>query len=139
MDEIHNDLGGTGHTRLLLIIVPTDINAFVPPLHELEGPLLVKVGVLGPYGCFSVFILGETAPFECPLQSKEHVKVADHHVGTVGGVVQANTTEGGTTFDGCCCRVGPRIIQHTRTPVSELLAPSPHHLHRHDVRTMHPH
>jgi hypothetical protein len=24
--------------------------------------------------------------------------------------------------DRCCCRVGSRIIQHTRTPVSELLA-----------------
>jgi hypothetical protein len=47
-------------------------------------------------------------------------------------VVQALPTEG----DRCCCRVGSRIIQHTRTPVSELLAPSPHHLRRHDVRTI---
>jgi hypothetical protein len=34
---------------------------------------------------------------------------------------------------------GSRIIQHTRTPVSELLTPSPHHLRRHDVRTIHLH
>jgi hypothetical protein len=33
--------------------------------------------------------------------------------------------------------VWSRIIQHTRTAVSELLAPSPHHLRRHDVRTIH--
>jgi hypothetical protein len=55
-----------GISRIFLNIVPTDIDAFVPPLHELEEPLLVKVGVLGPYGCFIVFIGGETAPFECP-------------------------------------------------------------------------
>jgi hypothetical protein len=35
--------------------------------------------------------------------------------------------------------VGSRIIQHTRTPVSEPLAPLPHHLRRHDIRTMHLH
>jgi hypothetical protein len=58
-----------GISRLFFNIVPTDADAFVPPLHELEEPLLVKVGVLGPYGCFTVFIGGETAPFECPLQS----------------------------------------------------------------------
>jgi hypothetical protein len=57
MDEIHTDVGGTG---LFFNIVPTDIDAFVPPLHELEEPLLVKVGVLGPYGCFSVFTGGES-------------------------------------------------------------------------------
>jgi hypothetical protein len=51
------------------------------------------------------------------------VGFAGRQVGTVGGVV-----------DRCCCRMGSRIIQHTRTPVSELLAPSPHHLPRHDVR-----
>jgi hypothetical protein len=51
-------------------------------------------------------------------------------------VVQAWPTEGGNMFDRCCCRVGSRTIQHTRTPVSELLAPSPHHLRRHDVRTI---
>jgi hypothetical protein len=51
-------------------IVPTDIDIFVPPLHELVEPLLVKVSVLGPYGCFNVFIGYETAPFECHLQSR---------------------------------------------------------------------
>jgi hypothetical protein len=45
-----------GISRLFFNIVPTDIDAFVPPLHELEEPLLVKVCVLGPYGCFNVFI-----------------------------------------------------------------------------------
>jgi hypothetical protein len=39
----------------------------------------------------------------------------------------------------CCCCVGPRIIQHTHTPVSELLAPLPQHLRRHGVRTLHLH
>jgi hypothetical protein len=58
----------------------------------------------------------------------EEVEVAGLQVGTVGGVV-----------DSCCCHVGSRIIQHTRAPVSELLAPSPHHLRRHDVKTMHLH
>jgi hypothetical protein len=52
-------------------IVCTDIDAFVPLLHELEEPLLVKVGALGTdkclYGCLNVFIGGEMAPFECPL------------------------------------------------------------------------
>jgi hypothetical protein len=43
-------------------------------------------------------------------------------------VVQAFPTEGGNMVDRCCCRVGSRIIQHTRTTVSELSAPSPHHL-----------
>jgi hypothetical protein len=54
-------------------------------------------------------------------------------------VVQALPTEGGNMVDRCCYHVGSRIIQHTRTPVSELLAPSPHHLRRHDVRTIHLH
>jgi hypothetical protein len=54
-------------------------------------------------------------------------------------VVQALPTEGGNMVDLCCCRVGSRIIQHTRTPVSELLAPSPHHLRRHDVKATHLH
>jgi hypothetical protein len=57
----------------------------------------------------------------------------------VGGVVQALPTEGDNMVDRCCCRVGSRIIQHTRTTVSELLALSPHHLRRHDVRTIHLH
>jgi hypothetical protein len=39
----------------------------------------------------------------------------------------------------CCCRVVSRIIQHTRTSVSELLAPSPHYLRRHDARNIHLH
>jgi hypothetical protein len=69
----------------------------------------------------------------------EEMEVAGRHVGTLGGVAQALPTEGGNMVDRCCCRVGSRIIQHTRTPVSELLAPSPHHLHRHDVRTIHLH
>jgi hypothetical protein len=47
---------------------------FSHTLHELEELLLVKVGVLGPYGCFSVFVDGETTPFECPLQSTEKWK-----------------------------------------------------------------
>jgi hypothetical protein len=52
-------------------------------------------------------------------------------------MVQVLPTEGGNMVDRCCCRVGSRIIQHTRTPVSELLAPSPHHLRGHDIRTIH--
>jgi hypothetical protein len=52
-------------------IISTNIDAFISPLQELEEPLLVKVDVLGPYGCFSIFIGGETATFECPLQSRE--------------------------------------------------------------------
>jgi hypothetical protein len=47
-----------GISRLFFNIVLNDIDAFVPALHELEEPLLVKVGVLGPYGCFNVFIIG---------------------------------------------------------------------------------
>jgi hypothetical protein len=49
-------------SQLFFNIVPTDIDAFVPLLHELEEPLLVKVDVLGLYGCFIVFIGGETCP-----------------------------------------------------------------------------
>jgi hypothetical protein len=102
-----------GISRLFLNIVPTDIDAFVSPLHKLEDPLLVKVGVLGaderPYGCFSVFIGGETAPFECRLQSREEVEVAGRQVGTVGDVVQALPTEGVNVIDRCCCRVESRI------------------------------
>jgi hypothetical protein len=59
-------------------------------------------------------------PFECPLQSREE-EVAGRQVGTVGGVVQALTTEGGNMVDRCCCRMGSRIIQYTCTLVSELL------------------
>jgi hypothetical protein len=70
------------------------------------------------------------------LQSREEVEVTGRQVGTVGGVVQVLPTEGGNMVDHCCCRVGSHIIQHTRTPVLELLAPSPHHMHRHDVRTI---
>jgi hypothetical protein len=36
-----------GISRLFFNIVLTNIDAFAPPLHELEEPLLVKVGVLG--------------------------------------------------------------------------------------------
>jgi hypothetical protein len=79
-----------GINRLIFNIVPTDIDAFVPPIQELEDPLLVKVSVLGmdkcPYSCFSVFIHGgETALFECPLQSRKEVEVAGRQVRTVGG------------------------------------------------------
>jgi hypothetical protein len=78
---------------LFFNIVPTDIDAFVPPLHELEEPLLVEVGVLGTnkclYGCFNIFIGGEMAPFECPLQSREEVEVAGYQVGNVRGMVQS--------------------------------------------------
>jgi hypothetical protein len=35
-----------GISRLFFNIVPTDIDAFVPPYHELQEPLLGKVGVL---------------------------------------------------------------------------------------------
>jgi hypothetical protein len=51
------------------------------------------------------------------------VEVAGRHVGTLEGVVQALSTEGGSMVDRC--RVGSHIVQHTSTPVSELLAPSP--------------
>jgi hypothetical protein len=54
-------------------------------------------------------------------------------------VVQALPTEGGNIVDRCYCRVVSRIIEHTRTPVSELRTPSPHRLCRHDVRTIHLH
>jgi hypothetical protein len=86
-----------------------------------------------------VFIGGKTAPFKCSLQSREEVEAAGRQVVTLGGVVQALPTEGDSVVDRCCCRVGSRIIQHTRTPVSELLPPSPYHLRRHDVRTIHVH
>jgi hypothetical protein len=33
-------------------------------------------------------------------------------------VVQALPTEGGNMINRCFCRVGSRIIQHTRTPAS---------------------
>jgi hypothetical protein len=103
-----------GISRLFFNIVPTDADAFVPPLHELEEPLLLKVGALGtdkyPYGCFNVFNGGETAPLKCPLQSSKEVEVAGRQVGTVGGVVQAIPTEGGNMVDLCYCRVGSRIV-----------------------------
>jgi hypothetical protein len=63
-----------GISGLFFNIVPTDTDAFVPPSHELEEPLLVKVDILGPYSCLNVFIGGETAPFECLLRSREEVK-----------------------------------------------------------------
>jgi hypothetical protein len=59
-----------GISELFFNIVPTDIAAFVSPLHKLENPLFVKVSVLGTDGRFSIFI-GETAPFECPLRKRE--------------------------------------------------------------------
>jgi hypothetical protein len=99
-----------GISRLFFNIVSTGTDEFVPPLHELEEPLLVKVGVLGQYGCFNVFIGGETAPFGCPLQSGEELEVAGRQVGTVRGVVQALSTEGGNMVDRCYCCVGSRII-----------------------------
>jgi hypothetical protein len=114
-----------GISPLYFNIVPTDIDAFVR-----------KVGVLGPYVCCKVFICGETASFECPLQSREGVEVARRQVGTLGNVVQAIPTEDDNMVGRSCYRVGSRIIQHTRAPVLELLAPSPHHLYRHGVRTI---
>jgi hypothetical protein len=54
-------------------------------------------------------------------------------------VILALPAEGGSMINRWYCRVGSRTIQHTRTPVSELLAPSPHHLRRHDLRTRHFH
>jgi hypothetical protein len=103
-----------GISGLFFNIVPNDIDASVPPLHELEEPLLVKVGVLGMDHClcvwFNVFTGGETAPFECPLQSREEVEVAGRQVGTVGGVVQALPTECGNMVDRCRCCVGSRIV-----------------------------
>jgi hypothetical protein len=98
MNEIHTDLGGTGISRLFFNIVLIDTDAFVPPLHEHEEPLLVEVGVLGPYDCFNVFIGGETAPFKCPFQTREEVEVAGRQVGTVEGVVQALPTDNVTCF-----------------------------------------
>jgi hypothetical protein len=62
------------------------------------------------YGCFSFFISGEMAPFECPLRSREEVEVAGHQVGTVGGVIPALPTEGGNMVDRCCCCVGSCIV-----------------------------
>jgi hypothetical protein len=44
-----------GISRLFFNIVPTNIDALVPLLHEIEEPLLVKVGVLGPYGALQVY------------------------------------------------------------------------------------
>jgi hypothetical protein len=128
MNEIHTDVGGTGIIRLNFNIVPTDIDAFVPQLQELEYPLLVKVGVLGPYGCFSVFIGGETAPFECPTQNREEVKVTWGQVGTVGGVVQALPTEGGNMVDRCCCRVGSCIVVQKNDSRCEKARSLPHFL-----------
>jgi hypothetical protein len=108
-------------SRLFFNIVPTDINAFVPPLHEFEENLLIKVGVLGPYGCFSVFIGGETASFESPLQRREEVEVAGRQVGTVVGVVQQiisseNTIVSDHNSPGLCIPTGP----YSRTCFSSL-------------------
>jgi hypothetical protein len=36
---------------LFINIVPTDIDALVPPLHEFEDPLSVNVGILGTDEC----------------------------------------------------------------------------------------
>jgi hypothetical protein len=44
MDDIHTDVGERGFSRLFFNVLPTDIEAFVLPLHELEEALLVKVG-----------------------------------------------------------------------------------------------
>jgi hypothetical protein len=67
-----------GISRLFFKIVPTDIDAFVPPLHEVEQPLLVKVAVLDtdeyPYGCFSVFIGGERRPSSVLFNVGENCK-----------------------------------------------------------------
>jgi hypothetical protein len=60
-----------GISRLLFNIVLTDIDAFVPLFHQLEEPLLVKVGVLGMDECPYGFISDDTEPFECPPQSRE--------------------------------------------------------------------
>jgi hypothetical protein len=119
MDETHTDVGEWGISRLFFNIVPTDIDAFVPLLHELEKPLLAKVGVLGPYSCFSVFIGGEAAPFKCPLQSREKVEVAGRHVRTVGGVVQALPTEGDNMVDRCCCCVDSLIVKVVHPTTNE--------------------
>jgi hypothetical protein len=119
-------------SRLFFNIVPTDTDTFVPPLHELEEPLLVKVVSWVRTAASTSSLVVKLRP----RQSREKVEVAGRQVGTVGGVVQALPTEGGNMVDRCCCRVGSRIIQHTRTPVSELLAPSPHHLHRRDFRSI---
>jgi hypothetical protein len=78
-----------GISPLFFNIVPTDIDVFVSPLHELQEPLLVKFGVLGPYGCFSVFIGGQTAPIKCSFQSREEVKVARGSVVGRGTMLQA--------------------------------------------------
>jgi hypothetical protein len=91
-----------GISRLFFDIVPKNTDAFAPPLHELAEPLLVKVGVLGPYGRFYIFIGGEMAPFDCPLQSREEMEVVGRQVGIVGGVVQALPTEDGNIVDRCC-------------------------------------
>jgi hypothetical protein len=120
-----------GISRLFFNIVPTDINAFVPPLHELEEPLLVKVAVLGPYGCFNVFI--ETAPFECPFQSREEVEVVGRQVGTVGGVVQALPTEWLTV----AAAVWGLTSFNTLVRPSRNFWHHSHHFRRYDVRTIH--
>jgi hypothetical protein len=106
-----------GNSRSFFNTVPTDIDAFVPPSW---------VRTKCPYGCFNVFTGGETAPFECPLQSRDEVEVAGRQVGTVRDVVEALPTKGGKMVDCYYCRMESRIIQHTRTLVSELLVPPPH-------------
>jgi hypothetical protein len=88
---------------LLLNIVPTDIDAFVPPLYELEEPLLIKVGLWVRTNALTSSLVVKR---QCPLKSREEVEVAGRQVGTVEVVIQALPTEGRNMVDRCCCRVG---------------------------------
>jgi hypothetical protein len=76
-----------GISRLLFNIVPTDIDAFVTASRAWRTPVGKSrcSGYECPYGCSSVFTGGETAPFKCPLQSREEAEFAGRQVGTVGG------------------------------------------------------
>jgi hypothetical protein len=94
-----------GISRVSFNIVTTDIDAFVPSLHELENSV-GKSRCPGSVRLRRRLHWGETAPFECPLQIREEVDVAGRQVATVGGVVQTLPTEGGNMVDLYCCRVG---------------------------------
>jgi hypothetical protein len=57
----------------------------------------------------------------------------DVHSHTPASLNKLLHSSSNVVFSRCRCWArGSRIIQHIRTPVSDLLAPSPHHLHRQD-------
>lgn len=70
---------------LFFNVVPTDVDAFVVPLHEVEELLFVKLRVLVTdelaNGGFNFCIACETLPSQRLLQSKEELEIAERQVG----------------------------------------------------------